>query len=364
MSRVRPAGTLGGHGPAFLPRQQLHLAAASDFISASDGLADSSFGRSSVDLRVGDIAFRVQCGFLPGDQSVLERAAPFVMDELDLRDGGALIERGRPYLVPIKERLNLPQTIEGIASAKASTGRLDIVVRLVCDQGSQFDAIDAGYAGSLYLELTSRSFPLLLCEDLVLSELRLGVFPRPALPEPGEPTAVTVDLSGSGKTKGYRARGDAPPLDPFSTRPSDSSLYWERVEAVVPNSVILQPDSFYLFESNRMVFSDPGLMRLDGHDPVGGDVLSVYPALYVESSPGSHDFACDADGCVSLLPVRTHDIPIAIEHGIKLEVLTPQHVSEEATGGLHDGGLGFEPDIRKLLPSFDLFRSASTNRNH
>lgn len=117
---------------------------------------------ASLDLRLGNRAFRVRASFLAGrGKSVAERLEEFQMHEVDLT-GGAVLEKGCVYVVPLMEGLSLPADISAAANAKSSTGRLDLLTRTITDGGTEFDRIPAGYTGPLYAEICPRSFSVLV----------------------------------------------------------------------------------------------------------------------------------------------------------------------------------------------------------
>ncbi|HBN30128.1 MAG TPA: 2'-deoxycytidine 5'-triphosphate deaminase, partial [Rhodobacteraceae bacterium] len=66
------------------------------------------------------------------------------------------------YVVPLMESLALPKDITAVANAKSSTGRLDLLTRLITDGGVEFDRIEPGYHGPLYAEICPRSFSVLV----------------------------------------------------------------------------------------------------------------------------------------------------------------------------------------------------------
>ena len=88
---------------------------------------------------------------------VMDKLPALAMEEIDLRDG-AILEKNRPYLVPLIEELRLPDGIRAKTNPKSSTGRLDIFTRVITDESHKFDEIRDGYHGQLYLEVVSRSF--------------------------------------------------------------------------------------------------------------------------------------------------------------------------------------------------------------
>ncbi len=77
--------------------------------------------------------------------------------QIDLT-GGAVLEKGCVYVVPLMERLRLPKGMTAAASAKSSIGRLDLLTRIITDHGVEFDRVPEGYDGPLYVEICPRSF--------------------------------------------------------------------------------------------------------------------------------------------------------------------------------------------------------------
>src|SRR5260370_33385631 len=127
---------------------------------------------ASLDLRLGDIAYRVRASFLPGHTTVAERLEHLKMHEIALGDG-AVLETGAVYIVPLIESLALPPGIAAAANPKSSTGRLDVFTRVITDRARGFDRIEAGYHGPLYAEISPKTFPVLVREGSRLSQLPL-----------------------------------------------------------------------------------------------------------------------------------------------------------------------------------------------
>src|SRR5205807_6384257 len=128
---------------------------------------------ASVDLRLGEYAWALRCSFLPDSISTVEEKIQDVAFERDdLRDG-ATLERGRPYLLPLIERLRLPGEVRAKTNPKSSTGRLDVFTRVLTDRSHRFDEIAAGYEGMLYLEVVPRTFAIRVKTGLALNQVRL-----------------------------------------------------------------------------------------------------------------------------------------------------------------------------------------------
>ena len=133
---------------------------------------DDQIQPASIDLRLGEIAYRVRASFLPGPEStVAERIDELKLHEIPLGDG-AVLETGCVYIVPLLESLALPPEIGAAANPKSSTGRLDVFTRVIADATRGFDRIAPGYHGPLYAEISPRTFPVLVREGSRLSQMR------------------------------------------------------------------------------------------------------------------------------------------------------------------------------------------------
>src|SRR3954468_6121439 len=180
MHEAAPVGASAGVGEnAFqdgvLLSQALEEAIAADWVSSGDfRIRPEAVQPASIDLRLGDHAWALRCSFLPDvDSTVEEKIDGIAFQRVDLRDG-AVLERDRPYLVPLLEELSLPEDVRGKANPKSSTGRLDVFTRVITDRHHRFDDIRAGYRGKLYLEIVPRSFAIQVKAGLSLNQLRLA----------------------------------------------------------------------------------------------------------------------------------------------------------------------------------------------
>ena len=233
-----PLAATGARG--VLPAQQLREALAAGWLQADPWqIPASSVQPASIDLRLGEHAWALRCSFLPdSDSTVEEKIEELAFERIDLRDG-ATLERDRPYLVPLIERLALPSEIRAKANPKSSTGRLDVFTRVLSDRSHRFDEVAAGYHGTLYLEVVPRTFAIRVRTGLALNQIRLMAGEgrlddaevlelharTPLLFLDGKPLAgdevsvsdglfLSLDVSGDGETiVGYRARKNSLPID-------------------------------------------------------------------------------------------------------------------------------------------------------
>jgi dCTP deaminase len=352
-------------GVGVLPNQLLDAAIAAGVIDAGVfKIPLENVQPASLDLRLGEVAYRIRCSFLPASETVERRVKDFIIDELNLHGEGVVLETGRPYLIPLKERLALPPHIRGKANPKSSTGRADVFTRVITDCSDRFDEIAAGYEGGLYLEVVPLSFPVRVREDLSLNQLRLSVGRielsdeevrefhknQPILLSNGAPVpAGQLALSGGlflgldlrgGETGrvGYRARGSAPLLDMTRIGAVDPEPFWEPVKHEEGDRLVLIPKNFYLLMSYESVSVPPSLAaEMTAYDPTSGELRTHYAGFF---DPG---FGYDPEGAfkgsTAALEVRAHDVPFMIEHRQRVCKLTFERMLEEPTQ-LYGQGIG------------------------
>lgn len=319
---------------------------------------------ASLDLRLGEVAYRIRCSFLPDTQTVEHKVKDFIIDELDLHKEGVVLETNRPYLIPLKERLNLPEGMRAKANPKSSTGRVDVFTRVITDNSYRFDEIADGYEGRLYLEVVPLSFAIRVREDLSLNQVRLSVgraeltdqevrefhAQQPLLFRKGEPVSdadlalangmfLGLDLRGTEDGRvGYRARDNAPLLDLTADSAIDPTPYWESVEREAGDRVVLSPQRFYLLMSDGAVSIPPTLAsEMTAYDPTSGELRTHYAGFF---DPGfGYDRNGDFNGSRAALEVRAHDVPFMIENGQRVCKLTFERMLE-APSTLYGEGIG------------------------
>lgn len=331
-----------------LPSQMLTEAISAGWLDAGEfKIPDALVQPASVDLRLGDRAYRLRCSFLPGGERVDNRMKPLIVDELDLRGAGAVLEPNRPYLIPLLERLELPENVRAKANPKSSTGRLDVFTRVLSDGSFRFDEIRAGYHGRLFLEVVPLSFAVQVQQGLALNQLRLAVgrstltdeelraehAREPLLFDHGQALAerelatadglfVSLDLTGDEAARvGYRAKRNTPKLIMSEIGTHEIDDYWEAVKSESGNRIVLEPERFYLLLSEEAVRVPPHLAaEMTAFDPTAGELRTHYAGFF---DPG---FGFSRDGTLTgsraALEVRAHDVPFMIEHGQRVCKLT------------------------------------------
>ncbi len=337
-----------------LPSQLLQEAVTAGYVDAGElKIPDSVIQPASLDLRLGEVAYRIRCSFLPDTETVEQKVKDYIIDELDLRREGAVLETNRPYLIPLAERLDLPPWLRARANPKSSTGRLDVFTRVITDESYRFDEIAPGYHGQLYLEVVPLSFTVKVRQGLALNQLRLiagradvtddelrAIHARdPILFRDGQPVTdaefatahglfLSLDLRGNDDGRvGYRAKDHAPLLEIARTDFYRADDFWEPVRREDGDRVVLAPEKFYLLLSDESVRIPPDLAsEMTAYDPTSGELRTHYAGFF---DPGfGYDAAESFKGSRAALEVRAHDVPFMIEHGQRVCKLTFERMVE------------------------------------
>src|SRR5262247_3909271 len=315
--------TLPPDANGILPDRMIAAMADDGLILPEYPFVESQIQPASLDLRLGDIAYRVRASFLPGPgATVAERIDQLKLHEIELGDG-AVLETNCVYIVPLIESLALPEDIAAAANPKSSTGRLDVFTRVIADETRGFDRIRAGYHGPLYAEISPRTFPVLVREGSRLSQIRFrrgnalldaetlcALHARERLVDDddadvSEGIAVSVDLSGLGPDGlvGYRAKRHTGLIDVEQRAGYDVADFWEPMKARADQSLILDPDEFYILASKEAVQVPPDYAaEMVPFDPLVGEFRVHY------AGSGGR-------GSRAVLEVRSREVPFILEHG-------------------------------------------------
>jgi dCTP deaminase len=322
--------------------------------SESAPIPDHAIQPASLDLHLGSVAYRLRCSFVPGDDgTVEERLAEVGMGEIDLTGPGAVLETGRPYLIPLRETLSLPANVRARANPKSSTGRVDVFARLISNHSYRFDEIAPGYSGNLYLEVFSNTFTTRVREGLSLNQLRLMVGEpslsdseiravhreSPLLIDGGTALDdeafyvsggffVSLDFKGGGGGPiGYRAKRNSRLLDLGSNNAHIASDYWEPLYTEAGCRLVLEPGEFYLLLSQEEVRIPPQYAaEMVAYDSTNGELRTHYAGFF---DPGFGYFPDRVGGSRAALEVRVHDVPFMVEHGQRVCKFTLEHMMEQ-----------------------------------
>jgi dCTP deaminase len=314
-----------------LPDRMIAALAEAGAIIAASEFAPDQIQPASLDLRLGEVAYRVRASFLPGPgATVAERIDDLKLHEIALGDG-AVLETGCVYIVPLLESMALPADIAAAANPKSSTGRLDVFTRVIADQTRGFDRIEAGYHGPLYAEISPRTFPVLVREGSRLSQIRFrrghAVLAPEALAalharerlvddadaEVREGVSVGVDLAGFEGLVGYRAKRHTGLIDVDRRAGYEVAEFWEAIAARRDKNLILDPDEFYILASKQAVQVPPDhAAEMVPFDPLVGEFRVHYAGFF---DPGFGYAGAGGRGARAVLEVRSREVPFILEHG-------------------------------------------------
>jgi len=323
-------------------------------------IQDDQFQPNSLDLRLGKVAYRVRCGFLPENDQVSDKITKLCQHEFSIENGGVL-EPNCTYIIPLLESLNMPSStlanykssanghsaitiqseskLTARTNPKSTTGRLDIFTRLVTDYSHRFEEIRAGYSGPLFLEVVPKSFPVRVRTGQRLNQLRIrhgngkltddevlrthSIDPV-LFNENKQPVAdhnlkldnglfMSVDLSGiSGNIVGYKARKNRDLIDLEKIAYYEISDFWEPIYAGHDDYMILEPEAFYIFASKERCRIPQHLAgEMVPYDTGSGELRTHYAGFFDSGFGGSVKDA----GARAVLEVRSHDVPFLVEDG-------------------------------------------------
>ena len=347
-----------------LPVQKLKLLVEAGVVSGVEGhpIEENQFQPNSIDLRLGETAFRVRSSFLPETETVQQKIDKLYQYSFPITDG-AVLEPNCVYIIPLLEKLKLPashyssqkkqfngsesgdlrlisaENLTAKANPKSTTGRLDIFTRVITDYSHRFEEIEPGFEGNLYLEVVPKSFPIRVRTGQRLNQLRvrhghtvltdqeiLRVHSSDPLlfDENGEPMDVhsvkvnnglflSVNLHGDERDiLGYKAKKHRDMIDLDNVNHYEISDFWEPILAGSGEHLILEPEAFYIFASRERCRIPKHLAaEMVAYDTGSGELRTHYAGFFDSGFGGT----VEDGGARAVLEVRSHDVPFLIEHG-------------------------------------------------
>jgi dCTP deaminase len=324
-----------------LPYQRLLSMVRSRTINSKVDIISDQIQPASLDLRLGHYAYRVRASFLPGQNAkVLDRVKELDGLQIDLQNG-AVLERGAVYVVELLESVRLNSDTFGVANPKSSTGRLDVLTRLITDGATAFDRIEKGYEGPLYLEVAPITFSIVVRPGVRLNQVRFqrdrgntgGLLTQMDTerfytqgqlvhsPDPLNPSRlregvlvpVTVDLMGAGPGSivGYKARKNANRIDVELVDHYDPREFWYKIESA-DGRLNLDEDDFYILGTREDVGVPPQTAaEMVPYDTRSGEFRVHYAGFF---DPGFGWADGKAAGSKAVLEVRSYGVPFTLEH--------------------------------------------------
>ena len=347
-----------------LPVQKLKILADAGIISGVHGypIEENQFQPNSIDLRLGKVAYRVRCSFLPENETVEEKIQKLHQYTFSIEDG-VVLEPNCVYIIPLLEELRLPVShysmqknlfngsrsedlrlyseanLSAKANPKSTTGRLDIFTRVITDYSHRFEEIEPGYRGKLYLEVVPKSFPIKVRTGHRLNQLRIRhgqtvlsdqdilrihgsdplLFDADGDSLPLSELKVNNGLFMSVNLRaeeddilGYKAKKHRDLIDLDKIDHYAISDFWEPILARDDDHLILEPEAFYIFASKERCRIPKHLAaEMIAYDTGSGELRTHYAGFFDSGFGGS----VNDKGARAVLEVRSHDVPFLIEHG-------------------------------------------------
>ena len=340
---------------AALASQDIEKLLDDGVIKVTDAIDDDQVQPASIDLRLGEVAYRVRSSFLPGkDRTVDQCLKDMAMHEIDLTIG-AVLEKSCVYIVPLQESLELPDSIQAAGNPKSSTGRLDVFTRLITDNGVEFEQVPSGYKGLLYAEIAPLTFSVLVRKGSRLSQLRFrrgesnidneGHFQLQKKyrlvdgeldeSEIKNGVPVSVDLSGDPNTGliGYRAKRHSGVVDVDKRAALAMSEYWEPLYADKSSNarqqLILDPGEFYILVSKQAIHVPLDYAaEMVAYDTLVGEFRVHYAGFF---DPGFGAPEAGGLGSRAVLEVRSFDVPFLLEDGQNVGRLVYERMANRPT---------------------------------
>jgi dCTP deaminase len=345
-------GGRGSRKTGILPSQEIRELISNGRISAPVEVSEDQLQPASIDLRLGRMAYRVLASFLPSRESPISaKIRALLLEELDLTKP-AVLDKGHVFIVPLLERLSLPTDMSGKANPKSTTGRLDIFTRLMTEGEGEFEQVQPGYRGDLYVEIVPRTFSIIVRMGTKLNQLRFwrgnpvrdddelrdldrrrglvyyedednsewtpddnGTRIVSARASIGKGLRFSVDLRGS-EGQGivaYKAKEGTPAIDLSMVDAYDPSEYWDTITNPPSRRLVLKPGEFYLLASRERVGVPPGYAaEMEQYDPSLGE-FSVHYAGFFDPGFGFGTTG-EIKGTRAVMEVRAHEVPILLEH--------------------------------------------------
>ncbi|MFO0704876.1 MAG: 2'-deoxycytidine 5'-triphosphate deaminase [Candidatus Andersenbacteria bacterium] len=195
------------------------------------------------------------------------------------------LSRGSAYVARIAQRVSMPHSLYGYTNPKSTTGRNDILTRLIADGVPRFDTVPRGFSGELWVLIQPGSYPVLLGPEQSLIQMRVFnadtrmteseqeveylkhclLYGRDHQPiayrdikitDNDGSLHLTVDLKGP--VVGYECRGADDIIDLAKVKHYEPGFWFNEMRPV-QGQIILHPGGFYVLASRELVVVPPDL---------------------------------------------------------------------------------------------------------
>ena len=291
---------------------------------------------ASLDVPVGKKCYRVSVSVSPSKNrpvsSLLKR---FSFYDFEVKSEGAMLEKSMTYIIPLGIELSLANQFRATFSPKSTTGRNDVFVRVLTEDGEEFDQTSFGYSGMLYLEVTPLSFGIKIYPSQCLTQMRVEDGSNQILSdeelsilhsehgivrnEEGEPIPAVIENGAlylhlnlaSRKTPiGYASVENPESIAHTGVKGKDSkNKFWRELLLSEHNDLTLTPNSFsLLYTKERIVIPSCVAATMQEYSVGMGEFRTHYAGFF---DPG---FGGDK-GTYGVLEFRPHTLSVCLRDG-------------------------------------------------
>ena len=323
-----------------LPYQGIQKWIEDGFIKKDGSFLDGQIQPASIDCTLGSRVYRVKSSFLPKPgEKISDILKVKTLYDFELVSG-SILEPNACYVIPLNERLKMPNGFQAFSNPKSSIGRIDVFVRLLSDGNPQFDAIPEGYEGGLFLEIIPLTFMIAAAPGIALNQIRFRKTSAffcvdEELRAAHEMEGIVFDINGervkepiirdnalfltadlqNREVIGFRAKHNAADVIDLTKKAFyEPEKFWDPIKKPDDGELILVPGDFYLLGSNERISVPPDYSaEMASYNPQSGELRAHYAGFF-DSGFGFHDGEA-AGGTTAVLEVRAHNVPFRLTHG-------------------------------------------------
>jgi len=324
---------------------------------------------SSIDLHITEPVFELKgCVKPKKDQDISLLCDRFKkrICRFDEKDETISLEKGKSYIFKVSEYLNFEDTsFCGQATGKSTFGRLDILTRLLTDHSDYYDYVKIGYQGTLWVEVTSITFPIKVRKGMSLNQLRiykgepraccipnrsLGLWGDLILDENGKKISESTNFDNltlnlhedpilkndicAFAVKEHKMDSPIEELD-LTININDgafinASKFWEKITPTQkdPLALEIKPEHFFILRSReRFKLPESVAIYCQAVTENLGE-LRIHYAGFAHPCFGIN--RPDKNGAPLIFEVRGHNIKALLQHGETLAKLEYYYMSKDA----------------------------------
>ena len=326
---------------------------------------DNAIGESAIDLTLSDECYEMTQGSV---KPLSSRYKWFITEKnlavrLEPAGGSFELAPRKTYLFKLRERLERELSdgrVHGMATAKSSVGRVDVLARLIVDGMNRYEYFDPDGRGTgdMYLEITPMTFSVKVKEGISLSQLRL-FYGKPEECELKDSRelcstvlhgsdirdgSLSVDLTDkhigglpvAAFCAGGEERPDPVPLwkqnEPEKPRPEK---YWRFVRpSGEEKRITIEKTRFYILRSKERISLPQGIaVYCRASDETIGE-MRIHYAGFAHPWFG-WDRPDGEPGTPLMFEVRGHDVNVSLADGEKMAGLSFYRMSQDCSKPKH-----------------------------